>query len=141
LHLDGRLSRTSVQVTKSELVGKLYNYGSCACKKFQQIRMHPRVRNAGCISALFSQRTRKRRNWFSQAKVRSTTQRHLPKPLPCSVLRIKYSKVGAVFYIDTDSLMGKELKPETRYEEEPRAAQASRNSSNSPVVGAYRALL
>jgi len=28
---------------------------------------------------------------------------------------IKYSKAGAVFWIDNDSLMGKELKPETRH--------------------------
>ncbi len=31
---------------------------------------------------------RSRRNWLSQAKLRSTTQRHRPSPVPCSVLRI-----------------------------------------------------
>src|SRR5580658_5612493 len=39
------------------------------------------------MSARFSYRTRSRQNWFSQAKVRSTTHRHRPSPLPCSVLR------------------------------------------------------
>ena len=31
---------------------------------------------------------RSRRNWLSQAKLRSTTHRHRPSPLPCSVLRL-----------------------------------------------------
>ena len=41
-----------------------------------------------CMSALFSYLRRRRRNWFIHANVRSTTQRHRPKPLPFSVLRI-----------------------------------------------------
>jgi hypothetical protein len=39
------------------------------------------------MSVRLSYRTRRRRNWFSQANVRSTTQRHRPKPLPCRVRR------------------------------------------------------
>ena len=43
------------------------------------------------MSALFSYRRRRRRNWFNHAKVRSMTQRHRPKPLPFSILRIASS--------------------------------------------------
>ena len=67
------------------------NCGRWACRNFQQMIMHPSVRNATCISVRLSYRTRRRRNWFSHAKVRSTTQRHLPNPLPCSLLRIARS--------------------------------------------------
>ena len=35
-----------------------------------------------------SYRTRRRRNSFNHAKVRSTTERHRPSPLPCFVLRM-----------------------------------------------------
>ena len=50
--------------------------------------MHARVRNARCIPGRFSYRTRRRRNRFSHANVRSTAQRNRPSPLPCFVLRI-----------------------------------------------------
>jgi hypothetical protein len=44
------------------------------------------------MSARFSYLTRRRRNWLSHAKVRSTTQRQRPNPLPCIVLR--FAKKG-----------------------------------------------
>jgi len=46
-----------------------------------------RCMKAWCSSGRRSQRMRRRRNWCSQAKVRSTTQRIRPRPEPCSVAR------------------------------------------------------
>jgi hypothetical protein len=40
------------------------------------------------MSARFSYHRQRRRNWFIHAKVRSTTQRHRPSPLPCLVFRL-----------------------------------------------------
>jgi hypothetical protein len=54
----------------------------------QQISAHPSERNASWMSARLSYRTRRRRNWLSQANVRSTTHRHRPRPLPCAVRRM-----------------------------------------------------
>jgi hypothetical protein len=42
----------------------------------QQISAHPSERKASWMSVRLSQRTRRRRNWFSQKNVRSRTQRH-----------------------------------------------------------------
>lgn len=47
----------------------------------------PRVRKAWWMSARISQRIRSRRNQRRSAKAASTTQRFLPRPLPCSVPR------------------------------------------------------
>ena len=46
------------------------------------------VSYTSCISARFSYRRRRRRNWFIHAQVRSMTQRRRPRPLPFFVLRI-----------------------------------------------------
>ena len=58
----------------------------------QETKQQARRRKASCMSARFSYRMRSRRNWLNQAKVRSTTQRHSPSPLPCSVFR--FAKKG-----------------------------------------------
>ena len=46
------------------------------------------VAQASMITPSRSYRTRNRRSPLSQLIVRSTTQRTLPRPLPCGVLRL-----------------------------------------------------
>jgi len=64
----GRMAGDPEENPLGRVVGKRDNYGycgdcrDCTYRNLQQIRMHPSVRNARCISARFSYRTRRRRN-------------------------------------------------------------------------------
>ena len=54
----------------------------CRCR--QQTIAQARCMKARCWSGSRSQRMRSLRNWCSQVKLRSTTQRWVPRPEPCS---------------------------------------------------------
>ena len=111
--------------------------GSELSSRRQQIRQQARARKPSWMSSRRSVRMRSRRRLWSQAKVRSTTQRWRPSPEPCSVWRRAISGLTprspdeAAVLVVVVAAVGDQRPRSASRPADPAATGGTRSSSSS----------